>query len=89
MTESRTCDVAVIGAGPAGIAAAAASAELGARTLVLDEQPTSGGNIWRHRPHSTPPREARRWLDRLDRSGAERLTGTRDPSDISSHAPSR
>lgn len=40
-------DLAVIGAGPAGMAAAVLAAELGASTLVLDEQGEPGGQIYR------------------------------------------
>lgn len=44
---STAVDVAVIGAGPAGLAAATALAEAGASVLVLDEQPAPGGQIYR------------------------------------------
>jgi NADPH-dependent 2,4-dienoyl-CoA reductase/sulfur reductase-like enzyme len=40
-------ELAVIGAGPAGMAAAIAAAELGVDTVVLDEQATPGGQIYR------------------------------------------
>lgn len=40
-------DVAIIGAGPAGLAAAAVTGAAGLETLVLDEQPAPGGQIWR------------------------------------------
>lgn len=40
-------DAAVIGAGPAGMAAASLLAERGARTVLLDEQPGPGGQIYR------------------------------------------
>ncbi|MBT8411590.1 MAG: NAD(P)/FAD-dependent oxidoreductase [Octadecabacter sp.] len=40
-------DLVVIGAGPAGMAAAAQAAELGLSVSVLDEQPRAGGQIYR------------------------------------------
>jgi NADPH-dependent 2,4-dienoyl-CoA reductase/sulfur reductase-like enzyme len=46
MTE--TCDVAVIGAGPAGMAAAVEIAAQGLSVVVLDEQPEPGGQIYRN-----------------------------------------
>jgi octopine oxidase subunit A len=44
---SNTFDLVVIGAGPAGLAAAIRSSELGVKTLVVDEQPEPGGQIYR------------------------------------------
>jgi NADPH-dependent 2,4-dienoyl-CoA reductase/sulfur reductase-like enzyme len=40
-------DVVVIGAGPAGLAAAATAAEAGLSTLLLDENAGPGGQVWR------------------------------------------
>ena len=40
-------DFAVIGAGPAGMAAAALAAELGLDTAIIDEQDAPGGQIYR------------------------------------------
>lgn len=40
-------DVVVIGAGPAGLAAAATAAESGLSTLLLDENAGAGGQVWR------------------------------------------
>jgi len=42
------CDLAVIGAGPAGMAAATEGARLGLDTLLLDEQVAPGGQIYRN-----------------------------------------
>lgn len=39
----RACDVLVVGAGPAGLSAAAAAAEAGAAVVVLDERDAPGG----------------------------------------------
>lgn len=41
------CDLAIIGAGPAGMAAAAEAAGLGLSVTVLDDQPRAGGQIYR------------------------------------------
>ncbi len=44
---SEKIDFAVIGAGPAGMAAATLAAELGLGTLLIDEQDAPGGQIYR------------------------------------------
>ena len=69
-------DLAVVGAGPAGLAAACRAAEAGRRVVVLDEAPHLGGQIWRHRDRAALPAVARAWLDRFGRSGALALPGT-------------
>jgi NADPH-dependent 2,4-dienoyl-CoA reductase/sulfur reductase-like enzyme len=74
--EVIEADVAVIGAGPAGIAAATCAAEAGRRVVLVDEAPRPGGQIWRHIDRAGLPATAQRWLGRLDRSGASVLQGT-------------
>jgi len=69
-------DVVVVGGGPAGIAAASAAAETGARVLMIDEGSGPGGQIWRPGARPSPSRSARRWMARLDASGAETLRST-------------
>lgn len=64
-----TCDVCVIGAGPAGIAAAAVAAETGKRVIIVDEGAGPGGQIWRP-GGAAPSAAARRWMRRLGSSGA-------------------
>src|SRR5262249_14361380 len=44
---ANTYDVAVVGAGPAGLAAAAITAGADLTTLLLDENPAPGGQIYR------------------------------------------
>lgn len=48
-------EVAVVGAGPAGLAAAVAAAEAGASVVVVDAAAQPGGQYWRHRPESLVP----------------------------------
>ncbi|WP_265411740.1 FAD-dependent oxidoreductase [Pseudomonas putida] len=43
----RNVDVVVIGAGPAGMAAATRMADLGMQVVLLDEQGSAGGQIYR------------------------------------------
>ena len=48
--NDRGFDVCVVGAGPAGLAAAVSAAEHGARVVCLDANEQPGGQFWRHRP---------------------------------------
>ncbi|MDC0852908.1 FAD-dependent oxidoreductase [Planctomycetota bacterium] len=72
-TKSFETDVAVIGSGPAGLAAACAAAELGKTVMIIDESPGPGGRIWSHR--GSPPVEARPWIERARIAGVQRLQG--------------
>ena len=47
MSADTTHDAIVIGAGPAGMASAARAAQLGLNTLLIDEQASPGGQIYR------------------------------------------
>ncbi|QTG79455.1 NAD(P)/FAD-dependent oxidoreductase [Arthrobacter crystallopoietes] len=55
MSSIEHYDVAIIGAGPAGLAAAATAAEHGARVVCIDANDQPGGQFWRHRPEETHP----------------------------------
>ncbi|WP_024891627.1 NAD(P)/FAD-dependent oxidoreductase [Luteimonas huabeiensis] len=79
------CDVAVVGAGPAGLAAATAAARRGARVLLVDAQPQPGGQVWRHdSAHGAPP-AARRALEAADAAGVRLLPR----SEVVGHAGGR
>jgi len=73
----QSWDIVVIGGGPAGIAAATRAAESGSSVLLVDDNPALGGQIWRGNEEIPASREARRWSDRLSRSGGEVLRGYR------------
>ncbi|TCV97659.1 NADPH-dependent 2,4-dienoyl-CoA reductase/sulfur reductase-like enzyme [Luteibacter rhizovicinus] len=53
-------DVLVVGAGPAGLAAAQAATSHGARVGLIDAQATAGGQVWRHDVRHAAPSLARR-----------------------------
>ncbi|MFI9027722.1 sarcosine oxidase subunit alpha family protein [Streptomyces sp. NPDC053560] len=55
-------DVLVIGAGPAGLAAAATASATGARVLLIDEQPEPGGALLSGRRETIDGRDARDWV---------------------------
>ncbi|MBV8469244.1 MAG: FAD-dependent oxidoreductase [Burkholderiaceae bacterium] len=65
-SSAATCDVLIVGAGPAGLAAALAAAPSGARIVVLDDNPRPGGQLWRHGPCARPPQAAERMLKALE-----------------------
>jgi NADPH-dependent 2,4-dienoyl-CoA reductase/sulfur reductase-like enzyme len=69
---TKEWDVLVIGAGPAGIAAAVSAAEAGKRVCIVDDNPRPGGQIWRG---SAKDARATAWKHRLEAASADRLFG--------------
>lgn len=66
MSESRhVCDVLVVGAGPAGLAAAFRAAKCGLRVTVVDDNPTAGGQIWRGEQDKLTSSDAKVWFERI------------------------
>lgn len=51
----NSCEIIIIGAGPAGIAAARSAAEAGVPTILIDDNPAPGGQIWRGAPKLAVP----------------------------------
>src|SRR3954470_4230486 len=76
--SQESFDVLVVGAGPAGIAAAVRAAESGSRVGIVDDNVTVGGQIWRS-GHSDEPHSpgASSWRSRLKTSGVKVLSGKR------------
>lgn len=72
-------EVLVIGAGPAGMAAAIAAASCGRHVLVLDDNPAAGGQIWRSATTTTQrdkqDTERQRVIAAFANSGAELIPG--------------
>ena len=66
-------EVVVVGAGPAGLAAASVAAEKGCRTALVDDTPWLGGQIWRGQQLRTRNPQAARWIDRFQKSKATLL----------------
>ena len=82
MSEEKFVDVAIVGGGPAGIAAAVAARRAGSSVVVIDEYAAPGGQIWRRRfdeaGESAPPSlpaDARAHVAELAASGADLLAG--------------
>ncbi|TDR48490.1 thioredoxin reductase [Tahibacter aquaticus] len=76
MRELRS-EVLVLGAGPAGIAAAVSAERAGARALLVDMQAEPGGQIWRGQWNKATDSTARRWLSALRASPVEGRYGLR------------
>lgn len=74
-------DILIVGASPAGLHAAHAAAQTGARVGLVDDNALVGGQIWRQGPRHRASGPARAVLDSLDeparRGNLQVLTGTR------------
>ena len=82
---TRLRDLAIVGAGPAGLAAAATAAGLGLDTVLVDEQPAPGGQIYRGSEAASDAQRnllgadyaaGARLIDAFRRSGADYRPGT-------------
>ena len=76
MNESRhACDVLIVGAGPAGLAAACRAARGRKRVLIVDDNPTPGGQIWRRDLRKPDAGPAVAWLREARGSGVQFIHG--------------
>lgn len=69
-------DVLVVGAGPAGMAAAARAGESGAHVGLVDDNFNPGGQIWRGGVEGSNPHAAD-WIERLQAAQVVKLCGMR------------
>ncbi|MBI2681622.1 MAG: FAD-dependent oxidoreductase [Acidobacteriales bacterium] len=78
VTEAHvSCDVLVVGGGPAGLTAAQVACESGAKTILLDDNPAFGGQIWRGAKHF---RFDNKVLDLISDQTAAQLGTTDEPA---------
>ncbi|HUC83941.1 MAG TPA: FAD-dependent oxidoreductase [Candidatus Acidoferrales bacterium] len=69
-------EIAVVGAGPAGLSAACVAAEAGRRVALLDDTPWLGGQVWRGEERHPGLPQAKQWFARFRRSGVTLLDQT-------------
>jgi D-hydroxyproline dehydrogenase subunit alpha len=78
MGETRhVCELLVVGAGPAGLAAAYRAATNGLRVIVVDDNPARGGQIWRGEESQPKSEEAQVWFERIRSLEIEFVSGAR------------
>jgi NADPH-dependent 2,4-dienoyl-CoA reductase/sulfur reductase-like enzyme len=77
MAKATAHDVVVVGAGPAGLAAAASAAAANMRVLLVDDNPAVGGQIWRGEERNPATTEATYWREKVRQAGVEILCGAR------------
>ena len=77
MIPSRSFDVLVVGAGPAGLAASVCASGEGRLVGVVDDNPDVGGQIWRGERATPSDPEAARWFQRASDANPVVLPGTR------------
>ncbi|OLF55578.1 FAD/NAD(P)-binding oxidoreductase [Pseudomonas chlororaphis] len=71
------CDILIVGSGPAGLAAAQAASRRELSIVLLDDNPRTGGQIWRNGPGVVLARAARQALRVLEHPRLRYLPGTR------------
>ncbi|TBU92716.1 NAD(P)/FAD-dependent oxidoreductase [Phytopseudomonas dryadis] len=84
---NQHADILIIGAGPAGLAAALAAAGSGARIVLLDDNPLPGGQIWRDGAQARLPAQARRMREAVENhANIQRHAATRVVAQAGSRA---
>jgi len=73
----HVCDVLIVGAGPAGLAAAWRAAQSRLRVVVVDDNPAAGGQIWRGEQAKPASPEAQLWFERIRSADIQFIKGAR------------
>lgn len=73
----RHCEVLIVGAGPAGLAAAYSANRGGLQVTVVDDNPHAGGQIWRGEQRQPASREAAGWFEKLRGADIQFIHGAR------------
>lgn len=77
MTEKTLeFDIAIVGAGPASIAAACLTSESGKTVAMLEASPWLGGQLWRSEFPRAKSRQPIKWFSRLSESSAKAFLNT-------------
>ena len=71
----QACDVLVVGAGPAGLAAACRAARGRKRVSIVDDNPTPGGQTWRRDQRKPDAGPALAWLREAQDAGVQFIYG--------------
>ena len=71
------CDTCVVGAGPAGLAAAYRVATGGLKVIAVDDNPAAGGQIWRGEQAKPSSPEAEAWFEKLRSVDLQLINGAR------------
>lgn len=78
MSDYReSCDVLIVGGGPAGLAAACGAAGGGLRVIIVDDNPGLGGQIWRGEGGKSLLSEASVWLAKARSANVRFIGGAR------------
>jgi NADPH-dependent 2,4-dienoyl-CoA reductase/sulfur reductase-like enzyme len=70
-------DVLIVGAGPAGLAAAYRISQNGRSVTVVDDNPDPGGQIWRGEKKKTTSPEAAAWFEKIRAAKIDFINGAR------------
>ena len=75
--QHHTTDILIVGAGPAGLAAAVSASAHKQSVTILDDNPHPGGQIWRGEAQTPHNQLAAGWLKRVSATNAQFINGAR------------